>query len=212
MKTILFDLDGTLTDSKRGIVNCIRYAMDKLERPCPDDLDWCIGPPLDGALGILLETDDKDAIYGTLNIYRERFSTIGLFENDLYPDIAGMLEELAATHDLYVATAKPWVFAERIIEHFGLTPHFIKTYGAELDCTRGDKGELIAYILEQENLDPATTIMVGDRSHDLIGARKNNVASVGVLWGYGGRAELEAHEPRHLAENPAQLTTYLQSL
>ena len=125
-------------------------------------------------------------------LYRERFSTVGLFENFLYPQIPEILQAIrSAGYQTYVATSKPHIFANRIIEHFGLTFLFDGIYGSELDGTRCDKAELLRYILISENLIPAKTVMVGDRSHDIIGAKKNQILAIGVTYGYGTREEYD---------------------
>lgn len=129
IENILIDLDGTLTDPKLGITTCIRYAMQKLGRLLADevDLDWCIGPPLKASLAKLLQSDNDELAEQALALYRERFSTIGLFENEVYPEVAETLEKLQQQgYRLYVATAKPTIYAEQILAHFDLAKYFIK--------------------------------------------------------------------------------------
>ena len=126
-------------------------------------------------------------------------------ENTVYPGIPEALRELGGRTDLYVATSKPAVFARRILEHFNLARLFKGIHGSELDGARSDKGELIAHVLRAEGLDPAATLMVGDRKHDLLGAAQCGVRGVGALWGYGGRAELEAAGAWRLLDAPAEL-------
>jgi phosphoglycolate phosphatase len=190
---VLFDLDGTLTDSSPGITKCIQYALTELGYPAPpvESLRWCLGPPLKQSFATLLAPDSQLADVA-LEKYRERFSTVGLFENSVYPGIEEALNDLSRRgHSLYVATSKPRVYAERIIEHFGLTKYFRSVDGSELDGTRTDKAELIAYILKRESIAATGAVMIGDREHDMIGAVKNQVRGIGVLWGYGSREELE---------------------
>ena len=192
--TVLFDLDGTLTDPKVGITSSIRYAMQKLKRPLSPqtNLDWCIGPPIQQNFATLLQTDDPVLIEQGITAYREYFAETGLLENELYD---GVPEMLAKLNDIglrcFVATSKPTVYALPIVEHFGLLDYFVQVYGSELDGTNGGKGDLIRHILVEENLQPAQTIMVGDRKHDMLGAQENEVLAVGVLYGYGSREELE---------------------
>lgn len=220
IENILIDLDGTLTDPKLGITTCIRYAMQKLGRPLADevDLDWCIGPPLKASLAKLLQSDD-----GTVNIdqlaeqalalYRERFSTIGLFENEVYPEVAETLEKLQQQgYRLFVATAKPSIYAKQILEHFDLAKYFIKIYGSELTGERTNKGELISYILEQENLDATVTVMVGDREFDIIGARQNGLQSIAISYGYGTAEEFAQAQPNQMIMNFSALMTALDRL
>ena len=192
--TILFDLDGTLTDPKVGITGSIRHAMRELGRPLADDvdLDWCIGPPLIDAFTRLLD-GDRDRAAAGVAAYRARYGTVGLFENEVYPDIPALLDALVADgRALILATSKPRVFAERILAHFDLTRRFRAVHGSELDGARVHKTDLVPWIVATERLDPAGTVMVGDREHDVIGARAAGLATIGVTWGYGGRAELAA--------------------
>jgi phosphoglycolate phosphatase len=199
MTTIYFDLDGTLTDPKLGITRSIQYALGRLDRPPPpeDELTWCIGPPLRASLKKLLGTDDLAG--QALSLYRERFTDIGIFENKLYPGIENTLSVLAKSgRRLFVATSKPSVYAERIIDHFKLTAFFERVFGSELDGRRSDKTELLGYALQKMHIDPLQAIMIGDRSHDMIGARNNGMTAVGVLYGYGSKEELVAAGAHHV--------------
>lgn len=205
---LLFDLDGTLTDPFIGITESIRFALVQLGRSAPaaDDLRWCIGPPLKESFKQLLETEDATMAEAALDHYRARFGSVGLFENALYDGIPEVLTTLAACgHTLFIATAKPRVFALRITDHFDLDKHFKAVYGSELDGTRSAKGDLIAHILQQEALPASETVMIGDRGYDMAGARHNGVTACGVLWGYGSRAELMAAGARLCLEEPAEL-------
>ena len=194
IQNILFDLDGTLTDPAEGIIGSIQYACRQLEMPVPvyEDLLFAIGPPIQSTFGTLLGTHDAQAIQIAVNLYRERYSSRGmLFENAVYPGVAKMLRNLnAAGKRLYVATSKPTVYAVRILQHFDLDSHFVWIHGSELDGTRTNKADLLAYILEVERLPSSTVAMVGDRKHDVLGARHNGLFAVGVTYGYGSEAEL----------------------
>ena len=206
MTTIYFDLDGTLTDPKAGITRSIQYALGKLDRAVPteDELTWCIGPPLRASLKKLLGTDDLAD--RALALYRERFADIGLFENEIYPGIEDTLAALANSgHRLFVATSKPLIYAERIVDHFKLTAYFERVFGSELDGTRSDKTELLGYALKTMAVDPSRAIMIGDRSHDMIGARGNAMTAVGVLYGYGSAQELLGAGAHHLCATPSKL-------
>ncbi|KZL21152.1 5'-nucleotidase [Pseudovibrio axinellae] len=212
MRTLLFDLDGTLTDPFVGIVTSVQYALEKLgwEVPPAEELNFVIGPPLTETYRQLLNTDDEELIFEAIRLYRERFTTVGLYENERYEGIVELLQEAKTRGDrLFVCTSKPWVYAEKIIAHFELDGFFEKTYGCELDMTRGNKIDLLAYLLEQENLDPSKTIMIGDRKHDLIAASENGVASIGVLWGYGSAEELAEHKAGAVVSSPAELAAHL---
>ena len=189
--TLFFDLDGTLTDPKPGITGSIQYALEKLDRPVPsqDELAWCIGPPLRASFVALL--GGEELADRAVALYRERFGEVGLFENSLYPDIPAVLAALSRSpRRLFVATSKPHVFASRIIEHFGLAGYFEHIFGSELDGSRVDKADLLAYALTQSGVDPSQALMIGDRSHDVAGARANGIDAVGVTYGYGTEAEL----------------------
>lgn len=204
--TVFFDLDGTLTDPKIGITASIQYALAKLDVPVPtqDELTWCIGPPLRASFVALLGGEDKADL--GVALYRERFGDVGLFENELYPGVATALAAVAASgRRMFVATSKPHVFADRIIEHFGLRQYFQRVFGSELDGTRVDKSELLRYALEQTSADAARAMMIGDRKHDIIGAANNGITAIGALYGYGGREELTKAGAAHLVQSPAEI-------
>ncbi|WP_299819896.1 HAD family hydrolase [uncultured Roseibium sp.] len=212
--TLLFDLDGTLTDPFEGITRSIQYALEKMAAPVPeaDELRWCIGPPLWESFPLLLGTDDRSRVDEAIGFYRERFTEKGLFENTLIDGIPETLDRLTASgHQLHVCTSKPHAYASRIVEYFGLMPYFGKVYGAELDGTRSAKAELIAHILQEEGIGASETVMIGDRKHDLIGANANKVAGIGVLWGYGSREELEQEQPVLIAAAPVDISRHLSA-
>ena len=205
---LLFDLDGTLTDPFVGITNCIRHALIALGRtsPSPDELRWCIGPPLHQSFLTLLDSNDDHLAAEALRIYRERFGSVGLFENEVYPEIISTLEKLIERgHTLSVATSKPEEFAVRIIEHFGLGGYFHCVDGSQLDGIRSDKTSLIRYILERDQVNRLDAAMIGDRAHDIIGAVANGIYPVGALWGHGTHAELQSSGARAIVEVPSDL-------
>ena len=206
MRTIVFDLDGTLTDPKHGITRSIQHALGSLglHAPTQEDLTWCIGPPLLESLRKL--SGNQAQAEKALLLYRERFGEIGMYENEVYPDIPAVLSTLkAAGHPLFVATSKPTVYATPILEHFQLSQNFDAIHGSELDGTRADKSELLAWVTAKEGLDPADTVMVGDRSHDVVGGKNNGMATLGVLYGYGTRQELLAAGVDNLCHSPGDL-------
>jgi len=205
IKTVLFDLDGTLTNPKEGIIGSIQYALKNLSDVSfhDDDLVWCIGPPLQESFAKLLKTNDSSVLDQALAYYRELFVAKGMFQNHVYQGIPELLEALKAKgYSLFVATSKPHVYAKKIVQHFDLDSYFNKVYGPELDGTRANKAELIAHILETEQLDPSSTVMIGDRKHDMLGASKNKLEAIGVLWGFGSQEELEQHKAKHLVKTP----------
>lgn len=202
---LFFDLDGTLTDPREGIVGCIRHALRRLECVVPPDpeLDCCIGPPLRESFCRLAGEARADA---AVEHYRERFREVGMFENSVYPGVPQALQALeAAGWRLLVVTSKPGVFAEQILRHFELARYFAAIHGSELSGLRADKSELIAHVLVVEGIVPAGALMIGDRSHDVVGARNNGLRSAGVLWGYGSREELTAAGADRLYASLAEL-------
>ncbi len=207
-QTLLFDLDGTLTDPFVGITTCIRHALTEMgqEAPPAEDLRWCIGPPLWTSFRRLLQTDDEDAVNRAVRFYRERFSVKGKFENVLIDGIPELLSGLHADgYAMAVATSKLESYAGDIVEHFGLMRYFDTVYGSEPEGRFSDKPDLLARIVGDRKIDPAATMMIGDRRHDVEGAHANHVRCVGVLWGYGGREELEGAEVDFIAQDPADL-------
>jgi phosphoglycolate phosphatase len=212
---VLFDLDGTMTDPFEGITRSIQYALEKLGRiaPSADDLRWCIGPPLTEGFKVLLETEDAAAIGKAILLYRERYTTVGKFENRVIKGIPQALETLADTGcRLIVATSKPRSYTLDILDHFDLARHFDAVHGSELDGRNSEKTDLIRHIILQEAVEPATAVMIGDRLHDIIGANANEVASIGVLWGYGDRAELEGAGADRIAERPEDLPVLIEGM
>lgn len=206
--TLLFDLDGTLTDPREGITKCIAHALVRMGRTPPplETLVSAIGPPLRPTFARLLDTDDRERIEAALAAYRERFATVGLFENALYANIRESLQAAhGAGHRLFLATSKPHVYATRILDHFGISAYFSGVYGSELDGRRDDKAELIAHLLASERLAAANCRMFGDRLHDVLGAAKNGIETVGVTWGFGSHDELTTAGARALCHAPADL-------
>ena len=212
MKTLLLDLDGTLTDPKLGITSCIRFALERMGRPAPpaDELHWCIGPPLIESFRTLVGRDDAER---ALVLYRERYSTLGMFENELYPGIVAMVAGQAALgRHICLATSKPHVFAKPILEHFKLAGHFAGIYGSELDGTRVEKPDLLPYIAEREGIARGNAIMVGDRRFDVEGARSIGALSVWADWGYGEADECKAAGPDVICGTPSDLAGILAVL
>lgn len=211
-RVLLFDLDGTLTDPRRGIVGSIRFALDRLQVSCPSDdvLAGYIGPPLRGTFATLLDTSDAERIEEALRLYRQRFTDTGLYENKVYEGVPAMLDAVGqAGCAAYVATSKPAVYAERIVSHFRLDHHFRKVYGAELDGRWDDKAELLAHLLATEGVSASASVMVGDRAADILAAKANEVRSIGVLWGYGSEAELTDAGADLLCRTPLELAAHL---
>lgn len=198
---ILFDLDGTLTDPKEGITKCVEYALNKLdiEVEHPDLLIPYIGPPLYDSFVHIQGLTHEAALQG-VDFYRERYRTLGMFENSVIPGVPELLENLRNQgFSLYVATSKPTVFAEEILRHYKLDHFFRFTAGSNLDGTRSKKREVIQYVLDQNDIPAAQALMIGDREHDIIGAKACGVPSIGVLFGYGSEEELSAAGADYIA-------------
>jgi phosphoglycolate phosphatase len=210
--TVFFDLDGTLTDSAPGITRCLAHAFDRLgiAAPAESELRRCIGPPLDHTFRRLLPAPDDALVQRAIDLYRERFSTLGMYENAVYD---GIPEHLAALRErgtrLFVVTAKPERFAREIVRHFRLGEFFEAVYGPSEDGVLHDKAQLIAHVLRSERIAPSGVTMVGDRSHDVLGARACGAAAVGALWGYGSHAELTEAGAHALAAAPSELADAL---
>ena len=200
-KTILFDLDGTITDSKAGITKSVQFALSQFSIDVNnlEDLEIFIGPPLKQSFIDYYDFSSTDADTA-IKYYREYYTETGKYENLVYPGITRLLELLTENgFQLAVATSKPTVFAEEILDYFNLSKYFSFIAGSNLDLTRSDKKEVIAYALDELKIqDRKSVIMIGDRKHDIIGARENNVASIGVLYGYGSHIELLSENPDYL--------------
>ena len=201
---VYIDLDGTLTDPFEGISNCIAHALERLGQKRPEDAELrrFIGPPLLETFGALVGTEMAPRALG---YYRERFSEIGWLENAVYPGICDALEALtSAGHRCFVATSKPRVFAQRIVEHFGLAPYFDDIHGSELDGTRTEKTELLRFAARQRP-ERRQSVMIGDRCHDIVGALNNGFRAIGVTWGFGTEDEIRGAGAHCLAAAPEQL-------
>ena len=211
--TVLFDLDGTLTDPQVGITRSVQYALRRMGIVEADlkKLIHFIGPPLALNFRECYDMDEKQA-QDAVRYYREYFSETGIFENAAYPGIPELLSELRRSGCvLAVATSKPGVFAKRILDHFSLTGYFQFVAGSNLDGTLVEKADVIEYALE--NLPPRNlnvVVMVGDRKHDVIGAKINRIDSIAVGYGYGSMEELTQAAPTHYAQNLSELLDRLR--
>lgn len=205
---LFFDLDGTLTDPAQGITNSFIHALKYfgIEIPSYETLCTFIGPPLPETFNTQFGFDDQKVAEGVKK-YREYFATKGLLENSVYPGIPELLAGLkAAGKKLVVATSKPEEYSVRIIEHFGLAKYFENVCGSLMDESRSKKDEVIAYAIERNHIsDKSKILMIGDRKHDILGAKKIGLKSCGVLFGYGSREELEEAEADFISENVSRL-------
>ena len=210
VRNVLFDLDGTLSDPVEGITRCIQYALERMDvaPPARAELLPHIGPPLRDTFSLILQTTDRPRIERAVELYRERFSEVGLFENVVYDGVPEMLAQVrASSRRLFLATSKMRGFTLRILEHFTLFEYFDGVYGSEPDGTLGEKADLIRHILAAESLRSGETLMVGDRKYDVAGAKQNGCLAAGVTYGYGSAEELTqagadflCHSPTGVAE------------
>ena len=208
-KYILFDLDGTLTDPAVGITTSVAYALKKFGIEVDDisSLNHFIGPPLlDSFMEHYGFSEEKART--AIDYYRERFRIKGLYENVVYDGVENMLEAMKKSgREIILATSKPEPFAKEILRHFGLDKYFLFIAGSNFDGTRTAKAEVIEYALESVGVtDKSAAVMVGDRKHDIIGAQKTGLDSIGVLFGYGSREELEAAGATYIAETVDDIT------
>lgn len=209
-KIAIFDLDGTITDSGSGIINSIRYALEKYGLPVPEEkvLRTFIGPPLKEQFQAVCGLNEEESAR-MVDAYREYYTEKGIFENSVYSGVPEMLERLKESGArILMATAKPEKFARRIAEHFDFAKYFEFIGGACMDGRRTDKYEVIEYVIDQCGIseeERKRAIMIGDRSHDMIGAGKAGLHSLGILYGYGDRGELEAADAEMIAETPEEV-------
>lgn len=211
-KNILFDLDGTITDSEEGILNGIIFALNKLKLPILErnSLRLFIGPPLKESFQSVFQLSSEEANQAVV-YYREYYEEKGMLENKLYVGVTEVLINLkeAGCH-LYLATSKPEIYAKKILTHFHLESYFEGVYGASLDGLRSKKSSVIKYALEQAQITTLNnTIMIGDRNHDIIGGKENGIESVGVLYGFGDYDELQKAGAIYIAETPKQMGVFL---
>lgn len=210
-ETILFDLDGTLTDPGMGITNSVMYALKEMGYAVPErkELYKFIGPPLHDSFSQFYGMSEEEAVEAVRQ-YRVYYRDKGIFENDVYEGVPEMLQALAeAGKHLVLATSKPEEFAKIIMAHYALDKWVKDIAGATMDKARGTKGKVIAYALDSFGIDSATAVMVGDREHDIIGGRENGLPGIGVTFGYGSREELLQSGAVAVADSPYELTKLL---
>ncbi|MBI2850497.1 MAG: HAD hydrolase-like protein [Chloroflexi bacterium] len=215
LSNVFFDLDGTLTDPEEGIAKCLRYSLERLGRLYPGELEAkdFIGPPLRSTFEKLLCSDEKPLIEKAVSLYRERFSTVGLFENAVYPGIEDLLSTLYKnSFRLYIVTTKPKIYADRIIEYFRLARWFSDIFGTELDGRFDNKAELIEFILAHLKLAPEETVMVGDRREDIVAGKANRIKTVGVTYGFGSEQEIIDSTPDYVCSSPPEIRETIMSI
>lgn len=211
-RSILFDLDGTVTDSGEGIMNCAELALGHFGLPIPDrqTMRQFVGPPLDEMFIKFGVPEDK--AWDAIQVYRSRYTTVGKFENFPYPGVEDCLRALKAQgHRLFIATSKPEALAVEILEKFGLAHYFEQIRGATFDGTRGSKSQVIAYLLAQAG-DMEQAVMVGDTAYDVTGAAAHGIPCIGVAWGYGLTEDMERAGAKAIARDMDHLLCLLNTL
>ena len=211
-KAILFDLDGTLTESGEGITKCVQYALEKLGKPEENlkKLEVFIGPPLKEQF-MQYAGLDKETAVKAVEYYRERYSNVGIFENKPYPGVENMLQELKhKKYILVVASSKPEYYVKQILDYFNLTEYFDEIVGSEMNGARTNKTEVIEETLKRLGLDHhrEQVIMVGDKEHDVLGARKAGLDCVAVSYGYGTEEELAASQPLQIVASAEKILDF----
>ena len=210
---VLFDLDGTLTDPRIAITASIEYAMREVGAVAPpaDQLLWCIGPPIRQNLAKLLATDDAALIERGRQAYLRRYEIHGVAETTKYPGIDAMLTRIQASGArIYLATTKWADIADTVLKAFALRPYFTDVFGSRHDGSLADKRELLAHIIQTTGIDAARTVMIGDREHDIIGAKTNRIFAIGVTYGYGSREELETAGADMICDSPEEISAAIR--
>ena len=212
IQTILFDLDGTLTDSGLGITKAVQYALKQMghEVPPRESLFSFIGPPLHKSFQKYYAMDEATSVEAVRQ-FRVYYNEMGgILENEVYPGIRELLDSLKkAGKRLMIATSKPEPAAKLVMHHFGLDHWVPEIIGGRDDDSRNTKGKVIAYALREFGVDPGTAIMVGDREHDIHGAAENGIPAIGITWGYGDRAELEGAGAAAVFDSPDEVVNYI---
>ncbi|MBQ9808400.1 MAG: HAD-IA family hydrolase [Ruminococcus sp.] len=209
-KCLLFDLDGTLTDSAPGIINCLRHSLTIMGFDMPEMPERFLGPPLYESFAEYCGMN-REQVLEAVKIFRERYSTKGLFENSVYPDVPEMLEKLKGSgFRLMVATSKVDEYAERILDRFGIADYFEFIGGARIDGSRNEKWEVIEHVLSSMSItDRASVLMIGDRKNDVAGAHKTGLKCMGILWGYGQEEELRTAGADFIVHTPQEAADVL---
>lgn len=214
MEYILFDLDGTITDSQLGIKNSVAYALNHfgIKVDNMDSLNKYIGPPLRQSFMTFAGLSEENSHIG-MTKYREYYGPKGIFENELYSGIVDLFEKLKKDNKkIVLSTSKPWIYAEIILEHFNIKKYFDFVAGSELNGVRTKKDDVIKYAIDKYNIDTNNAIMIGDRKHDILGAKANGIKTIGVLYGFGSKDELESAGADYIAENTEDIYNIINDL
>jgi len=206
--SILFDLDGTLTDPRVAITSSVAYALGEVGAHVPplEELLWCIGPPLRQNFGKLLGVNRAHLVERTAEAYLRRYEIKGVSETTMYPGIDAMLRCICNSGPpVYLATTKFVDHADAVLNAFSLRQYFNGVFGARRDGSLGDKRDLLRHIIEESGIDPARSVMIGDREHDVVGAKANGIFAIGVTYGYGSREELTNAGADTLCDSPEEI-------
>jgi phosphoglycolate phosphatase len=210
--SVLFDLDGTLTNSLPGIARSIQHVLRILSPaataiPSEADLRWCVGPPLRDLFQRLLITTDQTIIEKAVELYIERYERIGFRESRVYPGVPEMLAAVSAGRRLILVTSKLTESAEKVLAEFSLRKYFEGVYGTDRHGKPSDKSELVQTAITDHQCSPATTAIVGDRHHDIAAGKTDHLFTIGVTYGYGTREELEKAAADQICTTPTEVTT-----
>jgi phosphoglycolate phosphatase len=212
-KFAIFDLDGTLTDSKPGILGCLTTALESHKIPWSGTLDWFIGPPADQSLRRLMPDADEPSRLALLHDYRRCYDATGWAENSVYPGVPELLDSLLTSGwRLFLCTSKREDFTLRILEKFGLSRYFVAVYADTAGALQHSKTELLGQLLTEQQLDPAASAMIGDRKFDIEAARINGLTSIGVTYGYGTPEEFQVFRPDYTCHSVGEISPVLASL
>ena len=214
MNALLFDLDGTLTNSAPGIIKSVKYALESIQAPIPSDeiLQRFLGPPLWESFPVYCQFDESST-REAVRLYREYYAVKGIYEQELYEGIPELMLELnQAGLPLFVATAKPDMYASKILEHMKLDHLFVDICGASADNSRADKTSIIGHVIEKHGLNPNASWMIGDKEHDIYGAHAHSMKSIACLYGYGMQNDLEQSAPNHMCSSVQDLRDLLLNL
>ena len=214
MKYILFDLDGTVTNPQEGIKNSVKYALEYFGIHTEDNstLNKYIGPPLRQSFMEYAGLSEEQSHIGMIK-YREYFGPKGIYENEVYKGIPELFEILKGDgKKIILATSKPWIYAEMILEKFDLKKYFDFVAGSEMNGVRTNKADVIKYAIEKYNIPVEDAIMIGDRKHDIIGAKKNGLKTIGVLYGFGNECELKKAGADYIVENIENIIDLIEKL
>jgi phosphoglycolate phosphatase len=206
--SVLFDLDGTLTDPRIAITTSMAYALEGLGVTPPpiDELVWCIGPPLRQNFGKLLGPDRAHLVERAAEAYLRRYEIKGVAETTMYPGIEAMLQRIRDSRArVYLATTKFVDHADEVLKAFSIRQYFTGVFGARRDGSLGDKRDLLRHIIEEIGIDPTRSVMIGDREHDIAGGKANGIFTIGVTYGYGSRVELDGARPDAICDSPDEI-------